>query len=167
MTDLLAPRVLALFTFLSGVILLFSGATPAAAGRLAVLNRILPLGVIEASHLLGSVAGAALLVLSRGLARRLDAAHGLTVAAIALGITASLFKGADYEEAAGLILGLMLLWRVRPAFDRRAAFFDARFSAGWILAVVGALAASVWIGLFAFQHVEYSNELWWRFELHA
>ena len=35
----------------------------------------LPLGVIEASHFLGSVAGAALLLLSQGLARRLDAAY--------------------------------------------------------------------------------------------
>ena len=44
-------------------------------------------------------------------------------------------------------------------------FFDTRFSAGWIVAVVGTLGASVWLGLFAFKHVEYSHELWWQFEL--
>ena len=33
--------------------------------------------------------------------------------------------------------------------------------------MVGALAASVWLGLFAFKHVEYSSELWWQFELHG
>ena len=33
-----------------------------------------PLGIIEASHFLGSIAGAALLLLSQGLARRLDGA---------------------------------------------------------------------------------------------
>jgi lysylphosphatidylglycerol synthetase-like protein (DUF2156 family) len=62
---------LAVFTFLSGIILLFSGATPAAAGRLALLDRVLPLGVIETSHFIGSLVGAALLVLPHGLARRL------------------------------------------------------------------------------------------------
>ena len=76
-------------------------------------------------------------------------------------------KPVNYEEALALMLMLLVLWRARPAFDRRAAFFDTRFSAGWILAIVGALGASIWIGLFAFKHVEYSNELWWQFELHG
>ena len=74
LTEQLTPRVLAMFTFLAGVVLLFSGATPAAEGRLAFLDRLLPLGIIEASHFLGSIAGAALLLLSQGLARRLDGA---------------------------------------------------------------------------------------------
>ena len=42
-------------------------------------------GVIEASHFLGSLAGAALLILSQGLARRLDAAYYLTAIAIVVG----------------------------------------------------------------------------------
>lgn len=164
-TEELAPRLLALFTFLSGVILLVSGAMPAAAGRLTILERVFPLGIIEASHFLGSVVGAALLVLSHGLARRLDAAYLMTLGAIVLGIVASLLKAVRYEEAVALTLLLVVLWRARPAFDRHAAFFDTRFSAGWILAIVGALSASLWIGSFAFKHVEFSNELWWQFEL--
>jgi phosphatidylglycerol lysyltransferase len=69
---MLTPRLLSVFTFFSGLVLLFSGATPAAPGRLDVLDRVLPFGVIEASHFLGSVAGAGLLLMSQGLARRLD-----------------------------------------------------------------------------------------------
>src|SRR5204862_7599494 len=38
---------------------------------------------------------------------------------------------------------------------------------GWIVAIVGAVGASIWLGLFAFKHVAYSNELWWQFELHG
>ena len=60
-----------------------------------------------------------------------------------------------------------MLWRARPAFDRRASFFETRFSPRWIAAVVSAVGASVWLGLFAFKHVEYSNQLWWQFALHA
>jgi phosphatidylglycerol lysyltransferase len=165
LTEQLTPRVLAVFTFLTGVILLFSGVTPAATGRLNLLERMLPLGIIEASHFIGSVVGAGLLLLSQGLGRRLDAAYFLTVTAMAIGIVVSLLKGADYEEAAILSAVLLILWRARPAFDRRAALFDTRFSAGWIVAIAGALGASIWLGRFAFKHVEYSNELWWQFEL--
>ena len=104
LTEQLTPRVLAVFTFLAGLVLLFSGATPAAAGRLELLSRVLPLGVIEASHFLGSVAGAVLLILSQGLARRLDAAYYLTAGTIVAGMAASLLKGFDYEEAALLLL---------------------------------------------------------------
>ena len=167
LTEQLTPRVLAVFAFLAGVVLLFSGATPAAEGRLAILDRVVPLGIIEASHLIGSVAGAALLLLSQGLARRLDAAWGLTVSAIVAGIVASLLKGADYEEALVLAAVLIVLWRARPAFDRRAAILDTRFSPPWIVAIIGAVSASIWLGFFAFKHVAYSNELWWQFELHG
>ena len=124
LTEELMPRVLAALTFLSGAILLFSGAIPAAEARLSLLERALPLGVIEASHFLGSVVGAALLLLSQGLARRLDAAYLLTAVATTLGIVTALLKGVDYETAVGLTLLLLLLWRARPAFDRRAALFD-------------------------------------------
>ncbi|PYR52442.1 MAG: bifunctional lysylphosphatidylglycerol flippase/synthetase MprF [Acidobacteria bacterium] len=167
LTEELMPRVLAALTFLSGAILLFSGAIPAAEARLSLLERALPLGVIEASHFLGSVVGAALLLLSQGLARRLDAAYLLTAVATTLGIVTALLKGVDYETAVGLTLLLLLLWRARPAFDRRAALFDTRFPIGWALAVAGAVGASIWLGSFVFQHVEYSNQLWWQFELHS
>src|SRR6185503_13452412 len=90
LSEELTPRLLAVFTFLAGLVLLFSGATPAAAGRLALLDRVVPLGVIETSHFAGSVVGAALLLLSQGLARRLNAAHLLATMAIAAGMGASL-----------------------------------------------------------------------------
>ncbi len=167
MSEELTPRLLAVFTFIGGLVLLFSGATPAAAGRLALLDRVLPLGVIETSHFVGSLVGAALLLLSQGLARRLDAAYYMTAIATWIGIAASLLKGADFEEAAFLSVFLIVLRRAKPAFDRKAAIFETRFSAGWIAAVVAALAASLWLGRFAFQHVEYSQDLWWQFELNG
>ena len=163
----LTPRILATLTFIAGVVLLLSGATPAAAHRLALLDRFVPLGVIETSHILGSVAGALLLLLSQGLSRRLDAAYYLTTIVIAAGIVASLLKGVDYEEAIVLALLFVMLRRARPMFDRKAALFATRFSPGWTAAVIAALAASVWLGLFAFSHIEYSTDLWWQFALHG
>src|SRR5204862_5364047 len=86
---------------------------------------------------------------------------------MALGIGASLLKGVDYVEALILAAVLLVLWRARPALDRRAAFFDTRCSLGWTLAVAGAVGASPWLGEFAYKHVDYSNELWWQFELYG
>ncbi len=164
-TERMTPQMLATFTFVAGVVLLFSGATPADADRLRWLERLLPLGVIEASHVTGSIAGAVLLLLSQGLARRLDAAYYLTVTTVIAGVVASLLKGFDYEEALVLVALIAVLRVSRPAFNRKAAFFATRFSTAWIAAVVAALVASVWLGLFAFKHVEYSHDLWWQFEL--
>jgi phosphatidylglycerol lysyltransferase len=166
-TEELTPRVLAVLTFLAGVVLLLSGATPAVPGRLAVLERLFPVGVVETSHFAGSVAGAALLVLSQGIARRLDVAYYLTSFTIAGGVLASLLKGVDFEEALLLSVVLIVLWRARPAFDRRAAFFETRFSPEWIGSILAAVAASIWLGLFSFRHVAYSNQLWWQFEFGA
>jgi len=164
-TERMTPQMLATFTFVAGVVLLFSGATPGEADRLRWLERLLPLGVIEASHVTGSIAGAVLLLLSQGLARRLDAAYYLTVTTVIAGVVASLLKGFDYEEALVLVALIAVLRVSRPAFNRKAAFFATRFSTPWIAAVVAALVASVWLGLFAFKHVEYSHDLWWQFEL--
>ncbi len=164
-TEQVTPRVLAIFTFLGGLGLLFSGATPASETRLALLGRALPIQVIEASHFMASVAGTGLLLLSQGLARRLDGAYYLASTLLILGVTTSMLKGFDYEEATLLLILLAVLWRARPAFDRRAAFFETRFSPAWVAAVVGAIVTSVWLGLFAFKHVDYSHDLWWQFEL--
>ena len=51
----------------------------------------------------------------------------------------------------------------RAEFDRKAAFWAARFRPEWIAAVLAVIGASIWLGFFAFKHVEYSSELWWQF----
>jgi phosphatidylglycerol lysyltransferase len=163
----ITPRLLAVLVFLAGALLLFSGATPAAPGRLGWLDRFLPLAVLELSHFAGSVAGVALLLLSQGISRRLDASYYLTVIVLIVGIAASLLKGGDYEEAALLGILLLALWAARMEFDRRAAFFATRFSPGWMAAALSVVSASVVLGLFSFKHVEYTPELWWQFALGA
>ena len=158
------PQALAITTFLGGVVLLASGATPAIHGRLGWLQTFLPLPVLELSHFLGSLAGVGLLLLARGLQRRLDAAYLGTATLLSAGIVFSLLKGLDYEEA--VILGLMLaaLLPCRAHFYRRASLIDESFTAGWSVAIVLVVLGSVWLLLISHRHVEYSNELWWQFE---
>ncbi|HEX2092702.1 MAG TPA: bifunctional lysylphosphatidylglycerol flippase/synthetase MprF [Longimicrobiaceae bacterium] len=163
LTRQLAPKVLAVFVFLSGALLLFSGATPAARERVTWLDEWIPLAVSEASHFLGSVVGVGLLVISHGVARRLDAGYYLAMLGLVTGMAASLLKGGDYEEAVLLGIVLAALVPSRAEFDRKGTFWEARFSPAWVVAVVSVVGASIWLGFFAFKHVEYSSDLWWRF----
>jgi phosphatidylglycerol lysyltransferase len=163
----LLPQMLSGAVFVAGVILLMSGATPEIHGRLAWLGHVLPLGVIELSHFIGSLAGAGLLVLAWGLRHRLDAAYGLTMALLGLGIGASILKGGDWEEASALAIVLAALIPARPHFYRKAALTAEPLERGWVLAILMVVGASIWLGLFAHKHVQYRDELWWRFALHA
>jgi phosphatidylglycerol lysyltransferase len=163
----LLPQVLSGAVFIAGVVLLMSGATPEIHGRLAWLGHVLPLGVIELSHFVGSLAGAGLLVLAWGLWHRLDAAYGLTMALLGLGIGASLLKGGDWEEASVLAIVLAALVPARSHFYRKAALAAESLDLGWVLAILMVVGASIWLGLFAHKHVQYRNELWWQFALNA
>jgi phosphatidylglycerol lysyltransferase len=165
LTTSVAPKLLAVFMMLGGAVLMFSGATPAAASRMRWVHAFVPLPVIELSHFVGSLVGFGLLVVAWGLARRLDAAYVLGTAGLVVGILVSLLKGADYEEAAVLGALLLALTASRDEFDRKAALFDIPFSTGWVVSALAVVSASIGLGLFAFRHVEFSQDLWWRFEV--
>lgn len=162
-----APQIAGTLVLLAGVVLLISGATPAMESRLAVLRDLLPLPVLEMSHLIGSISGLGLLVLARALYRRVREAYRLAVALLIAGIVASLLKGLDYEEAVILAIVLGVLWLGRDAFKRPASIMEERFTPMWIVAIAGVLGAVAWISLFAHRHVQYSNELWWTFAFSA
>ncbi len=160
------PWLAALGAVIAGTVLLVSGATPAVAERLHLLRRWMPLAVLEISHLAGSVIGIALLVLARGLSRRLDGAWVLAVALLAGGAIASLAKGLDWEEATLLVVLLLALLPFRRQFYRRSSLLDEPFTASWLVAVAAIVGASIWIGEFAFRHVEISGDLLFRFGFH-
>ena len=159
------PQIAGALTFLAGALLLFSGATPAVDERLAYLDRFLPLAVLEASHLAGSLIGLGLLVLSRALFRRVQAAYHISVWLLLAGIAASLLKGLDFEEATLLALVLGVLALGRRAFYRPTQILSERFTPVWVAAIAGVIAMAVWIGALSYRHVEYSHELWWTFAL--
>jgi len=159
----LVPPFMAALVFVAGVILLISGAAPEADWRLSLLEGIVPLTVLEVSHILGSLIGVLLLILARGLYRRLDSAWYVSVAALAAAVVVSLVKGLDYEEAAVVGIVLAMLVPCRREFYRRARIADLRVTTGWLLAIAGVIGGIVWITLFTTKHVEYSRELWWQF----
>lgn len=163
----LAPPLFAVLVFVSGLVLLISGATPAIKGRTDWLVNVIPLGVIEVSHFLGSLMGVALLLIADGLRRRLDGAWLLACVFLMAGIVFSLLKGADFEEAIGLTITLVALLPCRRAFNRKARLFTLTPTPSWLLTSAAAVTACLWLGFFAYQRVEYANDLWWSFVIHG
>jgi phosphatidylglycerol lysyltransferase len=161
--NVIGPTIITGAVFIAGVALLISGALPAAAGRIDVLRDWVPLSVVELSHFFGSVIGALLIVLARGLQRRIDAAWWLTLGLLAAGFVSSLLRGFAYEEAA--LLGVLFVGMLpcRSYFYRQGRLLSPSWSVGWLSAIAMTIGAVAWLLLFSYRHVDYSNDLWWRF----
>jgi phosphatidylglycerol lysyltransferase len=162
---IIVPRVLASSVFLAGAMLLLSGAMPASHVRLQVLRRVLPLSLIELSHFLARIEGLLLMVLARGLQRRIDSAYYLTALVLISGAVLSLLKGMDVVEAVILAVMLAVLLPCRRHFYRQGVLLTERFTFRWCVAIAIVMACAVWLALFAYGQLEYSDELWWRFAL--
>jgi len=159
----IVPQIVGTLVFIAGAILLVSGATPAVDTRLQSLKDLMPLSILELSHLANSLVGVALLVLARALFRRVRAAYALTAWLLAAGIVASLLKGLDFEEAAFLAISLSVLWAGRRAFYRPSSLLRERFTAGWAISLIAIIAVATWVGFLAHRDVAYSNDLWCTF----
>lgn len=163
----LSPMLLAALTLVGGTILLISGVTPATNDAENLLALHVPLTLVEAAHFIGSIAGAVMLFIARGLLSRLDAAWW---AALILSILAAILaipKGIAVSEAALLGLLATLLVISRKQFDRTSALFALTFERGWWLSIAVVLAVCTWMLFFVYRDVAYTHELWWQFEFDA
>jgi phosphatidylglycerol lysyltransferase len=138
----LARRLVAGLVAAGGVLILLSTASPMLHARLALVEQVVPLPVVEVGHLAAAFTGVLLLVLARGLAKGYRAALGATILVLILAAVSALLKGLDYEEA--LILGGLAAaaWSQTPLFDRvsRGAWFTGRDLALVTLALAAFLA---------------------------
>jgi phosphatidylglycerol lysyltransferase len=163
----LAPRLFALTTFIAGAILLFSGATPESAGRLGWLNTVLPLPIVEASAYFASIAGVGLIILARGLQRRLDAAYHLAVWLLAGGIVFALASALDIEQALDLSVMLVILVPSKRFFYRKSSIFEERFTPGWIAAIAVVLVGTAAIAAAHYGSAGLGTDVFWRFGFEA
>lgn len=158
----LSPQVFALLSFLAGAVMLISAVTPAFEDRLETLARIAPPILIDLSHFAASVAGFLLLLLSAGLWRRRRGAWWAALVVLLGGVVFSLLKGLDWEEAIQLAVVAALLLPCRGAFDRRSRLAEP-LTPPWLALLIAAVAATLWLGFFAYRDVAYTDELWWTF----
>jgi phosphatidylglycerol lysyltransferase len=163
MFEPLIPPLSAGIAFLGGIVLLISAVVPDLHHRLEMLADVLPMPFLEMSHLGASFVGLALLIVARGLARRLWRAWFLALILFSLGTIFALAKAFAWEEALMLALMAGTLLLFRDSFYRKPLGEHFSLSWGWLASVGTTAFAILWLGLFAYRHVEYANELWWEF----
>jgi len=161
------PSVVGALTFIAGAELLLSGATRQVSGGIASFATLLPLPVLELSHLAGSAIGLALLILARALFRRIRLAYHISFWLLLAAGVVTLLKGGNLQETLFLWIVLAILALGRSSFYRPASLLQQRFTPTWAASIVGVIVASVWVGLLVNRHVEYSNDLWWTFTFDA
>ena len=157
------PQLYSILLIFAGGLLLVSGSIPASHHMLAWLKDLVPLPVLELSHLSGSLLGLLLLFLARGIFLKIDAAWYGALFSLGFGIIASLLKGFEWREALVLLLIFLLLLPSRSYFQRKSSLLRMSFSKPWLASIAMVLLGTLWLGLFAYREVEYAHELWWQF----
>lgn len=157
---------LAFLVFVSGTLLLFSGALPQNFSSFKGVN-IFYENVIIISHFLASITGTFLLILAYGIKKRLDAAYFFTVISVSLGSIFIIFKGTHYKFLYVLLLTLIFMLFSRDKFYRKSSIINEEINIKWILSGFIVLIFSIVLGLYTFKNVKYSDELWWQFTLNS
>ena len=158
-------RIVGGAVLVNGILLLLSAATPDFSVRLAVLEEFVPLGAVEASHLIATLSAAMMLFLVRGLWRGYRGAYVLAMALFAASALAHPLKGGDYEEAVISVILMVLLFGARKAFTRQG-----RVPLRWELALavgVASLAMYLVVGFAAVEKFSFSNDSWMTFAYNA
>jgi phosphatidylglycerol lysyltransferase len=163
----LFPVALSILTFIGGGILIFSGTIPSLPERMEWIKIFIPFPIVEASHFLGSLSGLLLMILSLGILNRTQPSYYLTLIFFLMGGIFSLLKGFDYEEAMVLFVFFLLLLPCRRYFYRKARISMDIFSFSWVILVSIVIISSFYLGFFSYKHVEYSHDLWLKFEFHS
>lgn len=154
------PSMMTLAVFLLGVLLLFSGATPVRAERIEGILDLLPLPLLEVSHLLASLLGLLLLFLARGLQRRLMIAWATTAALLLPAMAATITRGGSPLITGVIGLLFLALLSLRHHFYRRARILSTPMPGRWALAIVLVLLATGWLTVFANRPVSLNRFLW-------
>lgn len=163
--ETLAPMVYATLTFITGVVMLISAATPNLLRHVKFVLDFLPPSVLELSHLAASAVGTLLLLAALGLRRRLETACKLAIALFLIGAVVTFTKGGDIRGSV-LMIGLAgCLYLSRDAFYRKGRLRELRLSLPRLGALLGAVGLALWAGLYAYMNKDYSNDLWWTFAL--
>jgi phosphatidylglycerol lysyltransferase len=161
------PLAISAMVFGSGLLMSFSALVPPLSKAAEATEILFPLAFVEGGALLSSLLGVGLVVLSHGLYRRSNAAFGLTILALAVGIVTALISGLDYERAGILMLVAAILLPFRSEFYRKSNLLHEPLSQRWLL-LLGLLAVSCgFVLFFAHKSTSFSNEMLWKYAIDA
>jgi phosphatidylglycerol lysyltransferase len=157
------PQIFSLSVLIAGLLMLVTGTLPAAGRTLHWIHRTFPLELFELSHFGASVVGMLLVLFSHGLKRKQHGAFVMALTLLALGTVLEIVNGRILVS--GIILGglFLTLLPCRSAFTRRSTLLAEPFGIKSIVSVLTIAGSTIWLVLFNYRHVEYANELWWKF----
>lgn len=155
-----APSLAALLTFCLGVYLLMVSLIPSVRNEAVSEGDFVAALLLEGGTLLSAMIGAVLLVLARGLARRIKDAFALTLAALAMGAIAALLNGMDWQTVLVLLGGAVVLVPFAKGFPRQAKLTEGVFGPAWFALIVSVVIAGAAFFFFLHRATPYSNDLW-------
>jgi phosphatidylglycerol lysyltransferase len=141
-------QVLALSSFVAGMVSMFSTATPFDVAQLKFIINLLPSWFTDLSHFLLSVTSIVLLFVSRGLQLRIKKAWSIACALIVSAIILILIAGESLLVLVCFVVLFIALASSKQYFYRDISIFNTAFSNWWFSAVGGVFVLSVWIGFF-------------------
>ena len=107
--SLVVPQALSMTILFSGVWLVVTGVKPPTEKQFDWITSIIPLPVVELSHFSGSVIGMGLILLARGVQRRLDVAHYFAIIGLGTAAVFSFLRGGRSLESFLLLFFLFLV----------------------------------------------------------
>lgn len=159
----IVPWLVGAWAFGLGAYMLAVALSPSVRASAVDDNDLVGAILLEGGTLTSSVMGIVLLILSHGLIRRVSGAFWLTLAAIAGGAVASLLNDFDYESAALLALGGIVLLPFRHEFYRRAKITEGVLGPSWFALVAAVILAAGTFFFFVHAATPYSLDLWTDF----
>jgi len=141
-------QVIALSSFFTSMIAMFSVSTPFNVARLKFVINFLPKWIADLSHFLLSVSALGLLFISRPLQLRIKNAWNIACGLVSFAIILVLIIGESYLVLLCLVVLLVALLASKKCFYRDTSILNTTFSMWWFNAVVGVFILSVWIGFF-------------------
>ncbi|WP_350560783.1 bifunctional lysylphosphatidylglycerol flippase/synthetase MprF [Psychrobacter sp. CAL346-MNA-CIBAN-0220] len=155
------PQLLALATAGLGMTMLVLSILPPDADRELLLGEFIPIPIIEASYLLNTLMGFALIVLARGLYQRLNGAWHISIWLLGASIVTLLIKHLEIEVAIICTLLFGVAYFNRKYFSYQSNLTSLRLNSQTLILLSVFLISLFWVGMYVHRHEAYSPDLWW------
>ncbi len=156
------PQLLALATAVLGIAMLVVSILPPVADRELLLGEFIPIPIIEASYLLNTLMGFALIVLARGLYQRLNGAWHISVWLLGASIVTLLIKHLEIEVAVICTILFAVAYFNRSYFNRQSNLMSLRLNTQTLILLSVFLISLFWVGMYVHRNEAYSPDLWWK-----
>ena len=125
----------------------------------------MPVPIVESAHFITSLLGLGIFIAARGLANRLDAAWWFTLVTSIAALFFANLRGVSPLELSLLVVLILALSMTHQRFKRPASLIHQALAPSWVAAMAVIIASAVTLLFFVYRDVDYSDSLWWEFEI--